>query len=219
MTAIHTCPDSDSAFHAAAMLAADALGRALAEGRNATLVLPGGTTVRHFLAQLQSLVADWHRITVILADDRWVAADDPASNEGLLRRLLPGGATVIGLKTDAAEPASGLAAAADRLRTVPQPFDVVFLGVGSDGHVASLFPHGPELAAEGMVAAALSPLPPHQRITLTLGALQSCGQLITVMADDKRDVLERALKPGPSEDMPIRFLLRQQRIPVSIFTA
>lgn len=219
MTAIHTCPDSGSAFRAAAVLAADALGRALAEGRNATLVLPGGTTVRHFLDHLRPLVPDWGRITAILADDRWVAADDPASNEGLLRRLLPDGVTVIGLKTDAVEPASGLAAAAERLRTVPQPFDVVFLGVGGDGHVASLFPHGPELAAEGMITAALSPLPPHQRITLTLGALQSCGHVITVMADDKRSVLERALEPGAPEDMPIRFLLRQQRVPVNVFTA
>lgn len=219
MTAIHTCPDSDSAFHAAAVLAGDLLGRALAEGRNATLVLPGGTTVRHFLAQLQSLVADWHRITVILADDRWVTADDPASNEGLLRRLLPDGVTVIGLKTDAAEPASGLVAAADRLRTVPQPFDVVFLGVGSDGHVASLFPHGPELAARGMLTAALAPVAPHQRISLTLGALQSCGHVITVMADGKRSVLERALEPGAPDDMPIRYLLRQPQVPVSVFTA
>ena len=77
---------------------------------------------------------------------------------------------------------------------------------------------GPELTAEGQVTAAVAPVTPHQRISLTLGALQSCKQVITVMAGDKRQVLERALEAGPPEDMPIRSLLHQQQVPASIFT-
>lgn len=217
MTAIHTCPDGEAAFSQAAALVADLLRRAQDNGRTATLVLPGGTTVRRFVSRLSAQAPDWSRITVILADERWVAVDDPASNEGLLRSLLPVGTRVVGLKTAAADPTTGLAQAAERLRPLGPPFDVAFFGVGGDGHIASLFPHGTELTAEGVVVAALSPLAPHHRISLGLGTLLSCSHLVSVMADDKRPVLEQALAAGPAEDMPVRFLLRQQDVPVTIF--
>lgn len=218
MTAIHTCADSDNAFHQAAMLVAERMVDATTTNRHATLVLPGGGTVRTFLRHLSTHPLDWSCIRVILADERWVDADHPDSNESLLRRLLPTGTSVTGLKTGATEPAAAVAEVSGHLRPLGPPFDVVFLGVGSDGHVASLFPHGPELEASGVVVASHPPAAPHPRLSLTLPALLACGLLVTVMTDDKRAVLAQALENGPAAAMPIRLLLRQEQTPFALFT-
>lgn len=219
MTAIHTCPDRERAYAEAAELVAGLLARARAEGRSASLVLPGGGTVRHFVRHLRDHMPDWRGVHVVLADERWVGIDDGASNERLVRTLLPDGVPLAGLKTAAAEPGEAIADITSRLQPLGPPFDVVFLGVGGDGHIASLFPHGAELAADGVVVASVAPAEPRRRISLTLPALLSAGHVVSVMTDDKRAVLEQALQPGPAEAMPIRFLLRQQRVPFTLYTA
>lgn len=114
------------------------------------------------------------------------------------------------------------------LQALPQPTSLVLLGMGEDGHTASLFPGAPQLA-EGLTTQApvlavhppqTTPLAPHARLSLSLRALlQSRGIALLLTGSRKREVLESALGAGPVEEMPVRALLRQTEVPVSIFWA
>ncbi len=129
---------------------AEDLRAAALERGQATLVLSGGTTPELFLDALSRQLVPWSQVTITLTDERWVAVDDAASNENLIRtRLLVGDAAearLVPLKTAAATPEEGAAEAESRLAALPRPFDVVVLGMGEDGHIASLFPNHPALA-------------------------------------------------------------------------
>jgi 6-phosphogluconolactonase len=171
---------------------------------------------------------DWSRVQVTLADERWVPTDHADSNEGLVRALLlhegASRARFIGLKNEAATPAAGAAAAWGGLGAIARPFDAVVLGMGDDGHVASLFP-GPAQAAAGLddhsAPACLAVQPAaaaHPRLSLNLAALlQSRRIFIQIMGERKRQTLERARGAGPVADMPIRAILRQSAVPVELY--
>jgi 6-phosphogluconolactonase len=185
----------------------------------ASLVVSGGSTPRPLFAELCRHRLPWDRVAVTLADERWVDADDEASNEALVRRhLLVGEAAAArwtGLKTGGATPEEGRDEAEERLRQMPRPFDVVVLGMGTDGHTASLFPAAPELAAgldleSGRLCLAVHPpAAPHPRISLTLRALLDSRRIVLhLTGEDKLDVYRRALADGPVEEMPVRAVLR-----------
>ena len=158
---------------------AAAIAKALRKGSR-TLVLAGGTTPGRCYQLLADLEVEWGRVTVLFGDERCVRPDHPDSNykmarETLLDRVAP--ATVhrmpaeLGPDEGAAEYSSIVAALV--------PLDVVVLGVGEDGHTASLFPGHPVLEAKGLVAGVRnSPKPPPERVTLTLAALQGARQVI-----------------------------------------
>ncbi len=160
---------------------AAAIAQALQEGSR-TLVLAGGTTPARCYELLADLEVEWGRVTVLFGDERCVQPDHPDSNyrmarETLLDRVAP--ATVhrmpaeLGPEEGAAEYESVVAALA--------PLDVVVLGIGEDGHTASLFPGHPVLEAKGFVAGVRnSPKPPPERVTLTLAALQGARQVIVL---------------------------------------
>jgi 6-phosphogluconolactonase len=149
-------------------------------GGSRTLVLAGGTTPRRCYELLAGLEVDWGRVTVLFGDERCVPASHPDSNyrmarEALLDQVAP--ATVhripgeLGPDEGAAEYARIVAGLA--------PLDVVILGIGEDGHTASLFPGAPELKAKGWaVGVRNSPKPPPERVTLTLQALRGAHQVI-----------------------------------------
>ena len=194
----------------AARLAADVAARlasAIEARGGATLVVSGGSTPEPFFERLAEIPLEWEKVLVTLADERWVPADHPDSNAALVRgTLLRGaaaGATLVELHTDAPTPEAGLDAVAKRLAAVPRPFDVVVLGMGGDGHTASLFPDAPELehamsATDVPVAAAHPPSVTQARITLTRAALvDSVARVLHVTGEDKRAVLERALADEP----------------------
>jgi 6-phosphogluconolactonase len=224
---LHTFPDqqtlvSDLAEHLAAALRAD-----IALRGTASLAVSGGSTPLPLFERLSELDIPWPQVLITLADERWVDADSPDSNEALVRRSLlknrAAAATFIGLKTAAATAAAGAADCEARLRSLSRPFTAVILGMGSDGHTASLFPCAPQLAQAadlrcGSSCAALRPqTAPHERISLTLPALLDAREIILHIAGpDKKAALERALAAGPPEEMPIRFILRQQAVPVLV---
>lgn len=199
-------------------IAAD-LARGIAERGRSSLVVSGGSTPLPLFRQLRQRTVDWSAVEITLADERWVAADHPDSNEGLVRaELLQGAASVatfVPLKNSAATPREGQVACRAALAEIVSPFDVVILGMGSDGHTASLFPAADELD-EGLdrsrteaCLAVRPPNAPHLRMSLTLHSLlNSRRQILHITGGDKLRVYQRALGEGPTRELPIRGLLR-----------
>jgi 6-phosphogluconolactonase len=182
---------------AAAQQIADAL-----RGGARSLVLAGGTTPRRCYEILAGLEVEWGRVAVLFGDERCVAPDHPESNyrmarEALLAHVAP--ATVYRMPAELG-PEEGAREYARVVEAVA-PFDFVLLGVGEDGHVASLFPGHPLLKAAGLTAGIRdSPKPPAERVTLTLGAIRDARQvLILATGPGKADAVAQARRAeGPS---------------------
>jgi len=147
-----------------------------------TLVLAGGTTPRRCYELLAKLDVAWGRVTVLFGDERCVPPDHPDSNyrmarEALLDQVAP--ATVHRMPGELG-PDEAAAAYAHVVAGLA-PLDLVILGIGEDGHTASLFPGHEVLNAKGWVAGVRnSPKPPPERVTLTLGALRGAHRVIVL---------------------------------------
>jgi 6-phosphogluconolactonase len=183
----------DSAEDVASAAAAD-IAEALRDGAR-SLVLSGGTTPRRCYELLSRMEVEWGRVSILFGDERCVHPDHPDSNyrmvrEALLDRVAP--ATVYRMAAELGpDEAAGLYA---HVVAAVSPLDVVVLGVGEDGHTASLFPGHPALKATGLaVGIRDSPKPPPQRVTLTLTALQSARRVIILATGaGKADAVARA---------------------------
>jgi len=215
MPILNTIPE-----HAAPTAVADTvvnmLSAALLQRAEASLVVPGGRSAMTILPLLTKTDIDWGRIKITLTDERWVPANHPDSNERLVRETLLNatGAQFIGLKTTAASPPEALQECETRLQNIVQPFDVVFVGMGNDGHIASLFPSSP--IESGYFQAAQRP--DHPRISMTPTCLLSSRHIILpISGNQKRTVFDRAMHPGPTSEYPVRHLLHQDQTPISVF--
>jgi 6-phosphogluconolactonase len=183
----------DSPEDVAAAAAAD-IAEALREGAR-SLVLAGGTTPQRCYELLAHMDIEWGRVTILFGDERCVRPDHPDSNyrmarEALLDRVSP--ATIHRMPAELG-PDEGAGLYAHIVASVG-PLDVVTLGVGEDGHTASLFPGHPLLKATALVAGIRdSPKPPPQRVTLTLPALRS-ARLVIILATGagKADAVAKA---------------------------
>jgi 6-phosphogluconolactonase len=220
--------DSPTLVAALAGQVAELLRAGIRERGRASLVVSGGSTPVPFFAALSELDLDWQQVTITLADERWVDPADAESNEQLARSSLlqnrAAAACLVGLKTGAATAVQGEQECADRLALMPRPFDVLILGMGSDGHTASLFPQAARLGealtldSDRPCLAITPPVAPHERMTLSLAALlQSRRIILHIAGSEKRAVYERALAEGPAEEMPIRAVLRHATSPVTVF--
>ena len=183
----------------------------------ARIALPGAEVPEEFYrALLKNKAIDWSKVTIVPTGDRLVGLDDPLSHHARLQGLFGAkGANVISLVDEAAldnyQEAGRLADA--RLALLDGPLDLAVLGVGTDGHTAAIFP-GPDLerAVAGpkerrAVGLRPSPMPqesPVDRVTLTTAALASARAVMFVLTgDEKRAVLERAIKEGPLSSAPV----------------
>ena len=183
-------PDAE----AVARTAADAVADAIARGSR-TLVLAGGSTPRRCYELLAERDIVWGRVTVLFGDERCVPPFDAESNyrmakETLLERVAP--ASVHRMPGEL-----GPDAAADEYERVVASvgsLDLVLLGIGADGHTASLFPGSDTLRSERLVVGVRdAPKPPHERVTLTLRALNSASRVLILAAgEDKADAVARA---------------------------
>lgn len=221
----HRFPDRGAlALELAQRVARDLRAR-IADAGSASLVVSGGSTPRPFFDQLCRQTLPWDRVRITLADERWLPADHPDSNERLVREALlrdhAHEATLIGLKTPHATPEEGREACEQALSAIPRPFDVVVLGMGGDGHTASLFPDAAELAAgldpasERACLAVHPPAAPHPRMSLTLPALLDARRLVLhITGDGKWQVYQQALAPGPADELPVRAVLRSGQVEV-----
>jgi 6-phosphogluconolactonase len=193
----------------------------------ASLVVSGGRSPVRLFEILRTQPLDWGRVCIALADERWVGPEDAASNEHLVRDVLlkdhAASARFLGLKNGAPTPDLGAVSAWETFARVPRPFDAVILGMGDDGHTASLFPGSPNLpsalnrsAAAGCVGM-WSPVAPHPRLSLNLTALLDSRRIVVLITgESKWRAYTAACAPGPVEDMPVRALLRQSRTPVDV---
>jgi 6-phosphogluconolactonase len=209
---------------------AQSLARAIAARGGASLVVSGGKTPVKFFEQLRAQPIEWRRVCVALADERWVEPSDPGSNERMVREVLlqdrAAEARFAGLKNAAPSPDLGAVSAWETFARIPRPFDVTLLGMGDDGHTASLFPGSPNLrialnpaAAAGCVGMR-APTAPQPRLSLNLSALlDSRRLLILIEGDAKLRTYEAASGDGPIEEMPVRAVLRQNPVPVEVVWA
>jgi 6-phosphogluconolactonase len=193
----------------------------------ASLVVSGGRSPVRLFELLRAQPLDWDHVCVALADERWVSPDDPASNERLVRDVLlkdrAASARFLGLKNGAPTPDLGAVSAWQTFARVPRPFDAVILGMGDDGHTASLFPSSPNLpralnpAAVAGCVGMWALVAPHPRLSLNLTALLDSRRIVVLISgESKWRTFAAACAPGPVEDMPIRAVLRQSRTPVDV---
>jgi 6-phosphogluconolactonase len=213
-----------------AAAAAGAIAEALARPRPKTLIVTGGTSPGAVYDRLSAMDLDWASTTVTLTDDRWVASDSPDSNERLVRdRLLTGraaGARFLPLKGAEDTPEADALAVEPSLAALPTA-DAVLLGMGEDGHIASLFPTDPDLAARldpdgarlcvGVAMAGLAPFIP--RITLTVAALLRARLLVLLITGLAKLAIIERVASDPDYAPPVAAILRQTRAPVSVLWA
>lgn len=201
----------------------------LARGQ-ASLAVSGGTTPVELFRRLASLELPWRQVVITLVDERWLPVDHPASNEQLVRRHLlrdkAESALFVGMKNTAECAVKGEAACEQALNRVPRPFSALILGMGHDGHTASLFPgasvlhEATRLNSGRSCLAVMPPQAQHERMTLTLPAILDSRQIVLhIVGQEKKETLRRALAEGAAQDMPIRHVLRQRYCPVSTFWA
>jgi 6-phosphogluconolactonase len=191
---------------------ADQLRLALEQRPRASLAVSGGRTPKAMLEQLSQQKLDWSRVDVTLADERWVAEDNAASNTALVRAWLiqneAANATFFPIYTGESTATQGQANCEQQLAKMHWPLDVLVLGMGNDGHTASLFPLCPSLktalSTKDICIATLAPVEPTDRMTLSANTLQLAkNTYLHIEGNAKLDVLIEAATLKDNLQMPI----------------
>jgi 6-phosphogluconolactonase len=209
---------------------AASLSAAITTKGTAVIAVSGGSTPKAFFQELSTRDIDWSKVTITLVDERFVPADNPRSNHllvaGNLLQNNAKAATFQPLYQAAASVEDAAKLSTSATASIGNPFDVVILGMGGDGHTASFFPGGNNLAV------ALDPKTPRgvipmdaegagePRLTFTFSSLQDAALLVLhIEGESKKDVLAKAEGAGDEADMPIRAILRRAASPLDIYWA
>ena len=204
---------------------ADRLRFALARGQDPLLILSGGQSPIETFNLLSRADLSWERVWVTLSDERWVPEYHPDSNAGMLRRefLINQAAACrfTPLYSDTRSPLDGSADTAAALDKLPATATVTLLGMGDDGHTASLFPGAPDLdAILASPASVEAVFPPgtEPRLTLTPKRLLATDEVdLLIFGQQKLDVFERARQTASVNDLPVSLLTRQTQVPVRLY--
>ncbi|HTZ86778.1 MAG TPA: 6-phosphogluconolactonase [Solirubrobacteraceae bacterium] len=223
MTSLTTCADAEATAQRAATEISRRLQSAIREREVAHLALSGGTTPSRTYELLAGEVADWSKIEVWFADERCVGPEDPESNYRLAREtLLDTASGLDGARVHRMEGELGPEQGAEHYAQALQAhapieeavavLDVIVLGIGPDGHVASLFPGAPTLEVEDALCLGVhdSPKPPPERITLSLPVLRAARRCVLLATGaGKADAVD-AMLGEPSRHVPASLLLRER---------
>ena len=194
------------------------------------LALPGGRTPQPIFAKLAAASLPWKKVTIIPTDDRLVPMQDERSNvRAIAQAFLRAGARVVPIATEIPDHKLAGNSADARLQDLPWPPDLCWLGMGEDGHVASIFA-GPDLQdaldapkARRAVGVMPDPMPsdaPVPRVTLTRASILSARTiLITITGQKKRELLQGAIADGQSSKLPIGRVLAEVEQPIDIHWA
>ncbi|MBV6388861.1 MAG: 6-phosphogluconolactonase [Nitrosomonas europaea] len=216
----HSFNDLTTLSEALAQTAAATLRNAIGQRGQASLVVPGGHTPAVYLPRLAQMDLPWQQVFITLSDERWVEPSSKLSNERLIReRFLPfmqRQPQFIPLKTPHAHPDQAIADINERLAGLPLPFSLVILGMGEDGHIASLFP-GMNLDCDNgsLCQTATPPAAPSLRISLNLRTLTHSDRiLLAITGKVKRQLVDRLIAP-PGQNIPFARLIQAR--PVELF--
>jgi len=218
----HVFPDIKQLSQAFADFAATTLQNTLNQKQHATLVVPGGNTPRYYLPALAKCALPWDRITVTLSDERWVDVTDEQSNEHLVKQHLMNhllaGTRFVGLKTQHDDPFAAVDEIHQRLDQLTLPLSLTVLGLGEDGHIASLFPGmNPDLLSRHHCIAVAPPIAPSPRISLSLAMLAESEHIaLMVTGKSKRRLLDQ-LNEYPDPKLPIVWLLQLSDTAITVF--
>ncbi|RUO20874.1 6-phosphogluconolactonase [Aliidiomarina iranensis] len=222
---IHKFANNEALVAQLTQQVSDILTTAVQERGHGYLVVSGGRTPVSFFQQLAQQPLPWQNISILLADERWLPVSHEASNEGLVRQYLlqhhAKAAEMISLISEHSTAVAGLRTINQRLQPLPR-FDAVILGMGEDGHTASLFPESAALQ-EGLStqnpAVAVTPLhAPHERMSLSKSRLLNSQHLFFhLVGKAKAAVLEQALAENSA--LPASVFLQQDQVPVEVLLA
>ena len=190
------------------------LNAGIEEAGRASLVVSGGRTPAALFETLSKTNVDWSKVDISLADERWVDVEDDASNEKMLRSTLlknnASAANFIGLKTSHSDATDAVEQCTSNLAQIHMPFDVLILGMGEDGHTASLFPcsaevnQGLDLESGNTYIAVQPKTAPNQRMSLTLPALLNSKHIfLHLTGESKKQALEQAVAGEDEAATPI----------------
>ena len=213
---------------AASALATDinsTLGEAVSKRGEAALAVSGGKTPEKVFKYLRKQKLDWNKVTLTLTDERWIPNDHPESNEKLVRSNLlehiSKGTTFIPFYEGNDSLEVDVKSCESRLKSLSLPFDAVYLGIGPDGHFASLFPGGDALNVSDSHCVGVSTTNTRlARISLTASAILNSRKIFILFSGaDKHSIYQRAKAPGSPNEIPLRLVLSQVEIPVVVYYA
>ncbi|EUC00256.1 6-phosphogluconolactonase [Rhizobium sp. CF080] len=229
---VNTHEFSDAAALAASLAdeVAAQLETAIRDRGIASIAVSGGSTPKKFFEALATRDIDWGKVSVTLVDERFVPADSPRSNHLLVSTHLlkdkAAAAKFIPLYYEAPSIEDAAVIATDKTSSIGQPFDVAILGMGGDGHTASFFPHGNNLARALDLSGPRGVLTMQaegageERLTFSFASLSDARFLaLHIEGQGKKDVLETAKAGSDETDMPVRAVLNRAASPLQIFWA
>ena len=218
----------EEASAAAAQQIVAALQNRLQQQPKTQLVVTGGSSPASCYQVLSATEIAWQNVQILLSDERWIPADHPDSNERLLREtlLIDKAAAAEFLPFYSADMSSS--ERSDHVSRIIGGFETpsacTLLGMGGDGHIASLFPDAGNLQTGLTANSPIYCIPintiasPYQRISLTLSALLKSDEVaLLIFGEEKRVVVEQACKSVG--DFPVASLLNQSQVPVNVFWA
>ena len=227
---LHEFPDREELAAGLAETVAGRLRAGIEERGAALMAVSGGSTPKQFFEALSTADLPWEKVTVTLVDERFVPPDDERSNHRLvalhLLKKAAGRARFVPLYQHVEDVDAAAALAAGKIDTLGLPFDVVILGMGGDGHTASFFPNGDNLATaldrsgSRSVVSMHAPHAGEPRLTLTLPLVLSGRMLaLHIEGQPKMDALDRARGRGAASEMPIRAVLDGAPSPLAVYWA